>query len=100
VPNTVEVIHFRMREGADEQEFIREDARVGREYTPYQPGFISRESAKNDEGDWVVIVHWENAEAAQASMEKFPNDPTAQRFIALMDSDTFSMTRYLVVLNT
>jgi hypothetical protein len=97
---TVEVIHFRMREGADEEEFIREDARVGHEYTPYQPGFISRESAKNDEGDWVVIVHWESAEDAQASMEKFPNDPTAQRFISLMDSDTFTMTRYLVVLDT
>jgi hypothetical protein len=97
---TVEVIHFRMREDADEQECLREDERVGREYTPYQPGFISRESAKNDEGDWVVIVHWESAEDAQASMEKFPNDPTAQRFIALMDSDTFSMIRYEVILNT
>jgi hypothetical protein len=97
---TVEVIHFRMREGADEQEFIREDERVGREYTPYQPGFVSRESAKNDQGDWVVIVHWDNAENAEASMEKFPDDPTAQRFIALMDSDTFSMTRYEVVLDT
>ena len=100
MPNTVEVIHFRMREGANEEEFIREDERVGREYTPYQPGFISRESAKNDEGDWVVIVHWESAEDAEASMEKFPNDPTALRFIALMDSDTFSMKRYEVVLDT
>ena len=97
---TVEVIYFRMREGADEQEFIREDERVGRVYTPYQPGFVSRESAKNDQGDWVVIVHWDNAENAEASMEKFPDDPTAQRFIALMDSDTFSMTRYEVVLDT
>jgi hypothetical protein len=100
MPNTVEVIHFRMQEGADEEEFIREDERVGREYTPYQPGFISRESAKNDEGDWVVIVHWESAEDAEASMQKFPNDPTAQRFIAMMDSDTFSMKRFLVQLNT
>jgi hypothetical protein len=48
----------------------------------------------------VVIVHWERAEDAQASMEKFPNDPTAQRFIALMDSDTFSMKRYETVLTT
>jgi hypothetical protein len=100
MPDTVEVIHFRLREDTDEQEFIREDERVGREYTPYQPGFISRESAKNDEGDWVVIVRWENPGDAQASMEKFPNDPTAQRFLALLDSDTFSMIRYEDVLNT
>jgi heme-degrading monooxygenase HmoA len=97
---TVEVIHFRMAEGADEQEFIREDERVGREYTPNQPGFVGRESAKNDQGDWAVIVHWEDAQSAEASMQKFPNDPTAQRFIELMDSDSFSMIRYEVVLNT
>jgi hypothetical protein len=97
---TVEVIHFRMAEGADEEEFKREDARVGHEYTPRQPGFISRESAKNDKGDWVVIVHWDNAENAEASMQLFPKDPVAQRFLELMDMSTFSMIRYEVVLNS
>ena len=97
---TVEVIHFRPTADADEEELIREDERVGREYTPNQPGFVSRESAKNDQGDWVVIVHWDDARSAEASMEKFPNDPVAERFIELMDSDTFSMIRYEVVLNS
>lgn len=96
----IEVIHFRMVEGADEQEFIREDERVGREYTPNQPGFVGRESAKNDQGDWVVIVYWEDAESAEASMQKFMNDPLAQRFLELMDSDSFSMVHYEVVLKT
>ncbi len=97
---TVEVIHFRPRPDADLEEFIREDARVGHEYTPKQPGFRSRESARNDDGEWVVIVHWDDAQSAQASMELFPNDPTAKRFIELMDPATFSMTRYEVVLNS
>ncbi|HYZ05642.1 MAG TPA: hypothetical protein VE568_02900 [Rubrobacter sp.] len=97
---TVEVIHFRMVEGADEEELIREDERVGREYTPKQPGFRNRESAKNDQGDWVVIVHWDDTQSAKASMEKFLNDPTAKRFLELMDSDTYSMVHYQTVLNT
>jgi hypothetical protein len=97
---TVEVIHFRPKPDADLEEFIREDERVGREYTPPQPGFISRESARNDNGDWTVIVHWDDAESAEKSMELFPNHPTAKRFIELMDPDTFSMIRYEVVLNT
>jgi hypothetical protein len=97
---TVEVIHFRPLPDADEAEFMREDERVGKEYTPPQPGFISRESAKNDNGDWVVIVHWDNAQNAEASMELFPNHPVAKRFIELMDASTFSMIRYEVVLNT
>lgn len=97
---TVEVIHFRPKADADEQEFLREDKRVGQEYTPKQPGFISRESAKNDNGDWVVIVHWDDAQSAEASMDLFPKDPSATRFIELMDSDTFSMIRYEVVFDS
>lgn len=97
---TVEVIHFRPVPDADLEEFMREDERVGREYTPKQPGFIDRESARNDNGDWVVIVHWEDAASAEASMELFPKDPTAKRFIELMDSSTFSMTRYEVVFDS
>ena len=97
---TVEVIHFRPRPDADLEEFIREDKRVGQEYTPKQPGFIDRESARNDNGDWVVIVHWDDAQSAEASMELFPQDPTAKRFIELMDPDTFSMLRYEVVFDS
>lgn len=99
-PTTVEVIHFRMIDGADEKEFIREDARVGHEYTPKQPGFVSRQSAKNDKGDWTVIVHWEDPESAEASMQLFPNDPSAKRFLELMDPSTFDMRRYQIVLNS
>ncbi len=97
---TVEVIHFRPVPDADPEEFMREDQRVGREYTPRQPGFIDRESARNDNGDWVVIVHWDDAASAEASMDLFTNDPTAKRFIELMDSSTFSMIRYDVVFDS
>jgi hypothetical protein len=97
---TVEVIHFRPKADANVDEFIREDRRVGEEYTPKQPGFIDRESARNENGDWVVIVHWDDAQSAQASMELFPNDPTAKRFIELMDAATFSMIRYDVVFDS
>lgn len=97
---TVEVIHFRPKPDTDLEEFIREDKRVGQEYTPKQPGFIDRESARNDNGDWVVIVHWDDTASAEASMELFPKDPTATRFIELMDPDTFSMIRFDVVFDS
>ena len=94
---TVEVIHFRLAPGADEQEFLREDENVGTKYTPTQPGFVSRQSARNADGDWTVIVHWTNPDDAEASMQKFPNDPVAARFNEMIDPQTFSMTRYEVV---
>lgn len=94
---TVEVITFKLKEGADEAKFMRENDVVAKEYTPKQPGYISRELGKGDDGEWVVVVHWEDNESAEASMKIFPNDPTAQEFISLMDMDTFRMVRYEVV---
>lgn len=94
---TVEVIHFRLNDGADADEFLREDENVGTNYTPRQPGFVSRVSARNDNGDWVVIVHWTNLQDAEASMQLFPDDPVAARFNAMIDAKTFSMIRYEVV---
>lgn len=94
---TVEVITFKLNEGVDEGKFMQENDVVAKDYTPKQPGFIDRELGKGDEGEYVVVVHWENTPSAEASMEKFPNDPVAQEFISMMNMDTFRMVRYEVV---
>lgn len=94
---TVEVITFKLKDGVDESKFLQENEVVAKDYTPKQPGYVSRELGKGDDGEWVVVVHWTDSASAEASMEKFPNDPTAQEFISMMDMDTFRMVRYEVV---
>ena len=94
---TVEVITFKLKEGADEDVFMRENKVVATDYTPKQPGFIDRELGKGADGEYVVVVHWTDTPSAEASMQKFLDDPTAQEFISLMDMDTFRMVRYEVV---
>lgn len=94
---TVEVITFKVNAGTDENQFLKENEIVAKEYTPKQPGYVSRELGKGDDGEWVVVVHWTDSESAEASMKKFPNDPSAQNFISMMDMDTFRMVRYQVV---
>lgn len=93
----VEIARFKLAAGADEQTFLRENERVQREYTPNQPGYISRELAKGEDGEWLVIVHWRTEQDADASMARFMGDPTAQGFVAALDASTASMKRYSIV---
>ncbi len=44
-----------------------------------------------------MVLHWERSEDAQASMDKFVAAPETKDFTALIDMNTFSMTRYVRV---
>ncbi|MDO6558116.1 hypothetical protein [Paraglaciecola chathamensis] len=46
------------------------------------PGFISRETAKGQNGEWLVVVHWVTEEDAEASMRSFMQVPAAADFMA------------------
>jgi antibiotic biosynthesis monooxygenase (ABM) superfamily enzyme len=91
---TVETVNFRLKPDTDEQEFLEQNRRVEQNFVSQQPGFISRETAKSEEGDYIVVLHWERPEDAQASMDKFLAAPDTKDFTALIDLDTFKMTRY------
>jgi len=93
----IEIVRFKLAAGVDEQTFLRENEQVEREYIPKQPGFISREAARGDDGEWLVVVHWQTEQDADASMNKFMGDPNSQGFVTALDSSTLNMKRYSIV---
>ena|SRR5947209_3569324 len=90
----IETVRFRLADDADEQEFLRENANLEREYILQQPGGLSRETGKADDGEWLFVVHWSMVAYADASMSKFMDEPATQRFNALVAPNTFTMKRY------
>ncbi len=91
--SVVEIATFALAEGVTVEAFTPIDKAVEDQHVSKQPGFISRQVA-SDGSQWLVIVHWENAEAAQASMDSFANAPAAAEFMSNMDASTMTMTRY------
>ena len=89
----VEIATFDFAEGVTAEDFAPVDARIEAEYVSQQPGFVSRETGATETG-WVVIVHWESAEDAQASMESFATAPVVEEFMGMLDASTMAMTRY------
>ena len=72
----IEIVTMNLAEGVTAQEFAPVDKAIEDEHVSQQPGFISRQAAFSD-GKWVVVVNWDSAEAAQASMNSFASAPAA-----------------------
>lgn len=90
----IEVARFRLKAGADAAAFSAQDRVIHDGYITQQPGFGDRESGVADDGEWVVVVHWDTPEDADASMQKFGTDPLAADFMAMIDPSTMSMKRF------
>ena len=93
-PTVIEVATFELANGVDSAQFAPLDAAVERDHVSKQAGFVSRETGYTDQGAWLVIVHWESIEAAEASMASFTAAPAAADFMANLDPSTMSMMRY------
>jgi len=90
----IEVVTLKLKEGVTYTEFAPIDKAVEDQHVAQQPGFISRESAAGENGEWLVIVHWESSKEADASMASFMSAPAAKEFVDNIDGSTMVMKRY------
>jgi hypothetical protein len=90
----VEVVTFKLRGGVTAAQFRLVDQEVETQHVSKQPGFVSRESAAGEHGEWLVIVHWRSAADADASMASFETAPAAAKFMSSIDASTMRMKRY------
>lgn len=90
----IEVVTFKLRGGVTAAEFRLVDHEVEAQHVSRQSGFVSRESAAGESGEWLVIVHWLSAADADASMASFEKAPAAAQFMSSIDTSTMLMRRY------
>ncbi|MGH8865716.1 MAG: antibiotic biosynthesis monooxygenase family protein [Burkholderiales bacterium] len=91
----IEIVTFKLKQGVTTEEFRPLDKAVELQHVVKQPGFISRESAAGENGEWLVVVHWRSVEDAEASMASFSSAPAAAQFMSKLDTNTMSMKRYM-----
>jgi hypothetical protein len=92
--DVVEVVTLKLKNGVSYADFGPIDKAVETQHVSKQPGFISRESAAGENGEWLVIVHWRSAKDADASMASFASAPAAQDFMAKIDASSLAMKRF------
>lgn len=92
----IEIVTFKLKSGVALDDFRPLDRSVEEQHVTKQPGFISRESASSDSGEWLVIVHWRSLEDAEASMANFVSAPATEEFMSKIDMKSMTMKRYIV----
>lgn len=90
----IEIVTLTLKEGVSYSDFAPIDSAIETEHVSQQPGFISREVAAGEDGEWLVIVHWESSQDADASMSTFMEAPAATEFMNSIDASTMVMKRY------
>ncbi len=95
--SVIEIVRLRPAAGVSEDKFLAASDRFEQDYMRARKGFRKRTLLRGDAGDWAVLVDWDTAEDAQASMDAFPKDPASAPFNAVLDLATFEMKRFSVV---
>mgnify|MGYP003960555245 CR=1 FL=1 len=94
---TIEIVTFRLADGTSNEDFVAETALMERNFLGKLKGFMNRDTGISKDGAVVVNLHWESPEDAQASMDKFVDAEETKAFTAMIQMDTFVMTRYELV---
>jgi hypothetical protein len=92
---TIEIVRFRLKPDTARETFVAKNKDIEQNLLLKMPGIISRETGIADNGEVVVVLHWERPEDAQNSMDKFVANPATKAFTALLEMDTFTMTRFV-----
>ncbi len=90
----VEVTTFTINSDVNPADFKTRDFQVENDFTSKQPGFIKRQSAVNEKGEYVVIVYWETLADADASMNKFMSDASVTDYAKMINGASMKMKRY------
>jgi inorganic pyrophosphatase len=87
---TIEIAYFKNNPGVQHQQIMKA-AKDMQSTIQKWPGFISRELVYLEDNNWVDIVHWDNAQAAQKAVESAMQSPVCLTFFALIQSKPSDM---------
>ena len=90
----IEILNFRLLDGADENGFLEADRRVQVEFAYQQPGLMRRTTARSADGEWIVVDLWQSADDADACNKQWEQDAVTQRFMSFIDASTVRANRY------
>jgi hypothetical protein len=79
-----EILTFRLAAGVDDATFRSVDERVQVEFAYQQPGFVRRTLGRHDDGRWLALTMWADADSAMAADRSFASAEIGREFRALL----------------
>ena len=93
----VETVRFKIKPNLEADEFLVQNFYVESEYMALRPGFRGRQTTRDADGEFLIIVQWATPEDAEATMGGFYGAPETQKFLAFVDPASVSSGSYTVI---
>lgn len=97
--HVTEIVLFRLNEGVQEADFLR-DAQATFELLKNYDGYIHRELSATEDGMWVDIVIWKDMQMALSVADQIMQNPIFQQFGAHIKEDSVQMNHAWLKLAT
>jgi heme-degrading monooxygenase HmoA len=86
MPEFHEIVHARVREGAEEEMLSRRPA-LEAGVREKLPGLLDIRLVRLDDGTYLDVLRWESREAADAAIQKFAEVPEAMEIHGFLAED-------------
>jgi hypothetical protein len=79
-----EILTFRLAPGVDESALRAFDERIQTDFAYQQPGILRRTLGRHDDGRWLALTVWADADAATAAQHAFASSNLGTEFASLV----------------
>ena len=94
---TLEIVTFRLKPGA-EAGFVANNG-IMTDWLARQPGFLSRQLGRREDGTWVDIVRWQSMEQARAAADRIMAEIGGSDAVQAIDLASVDMSHAEVALS-
>ncbi len=88
---TVEAVTFNLVAGGDPSAFVAANGKVN-EWLRKQPGFLTRELSRLEDGSWLDIVHWKSTNDAKQAAERIMAELGDCECMRMIDPESVKMS--------
>jgi hypothetical protein len=95
----IEMVLFRTNEGIKPEEAKTELKKLN-DFLTKQAGFISRNTAVADDGQYLDIVYWTDLSTAKAASDKAMQDPETTKVFSIIEQTTMLFKHFEIFNDT
>lgn len=93
----LEAVRFNLKVGVTTEQFLKAENDIRNGAIQNQVGYQSRDVYQDADGSWLIIIRWDNKEAAEAWTPIFMTLKEGQAFGSLLDFSSARQEHYTLV---
>lgn len=93
---TIQIVRFKLQPDCDVEQFLALNERFQREVVPTLPGLKRREATIAPDGEYMLVLRYDDAESAKKAGRSDTSD-ISQQFMSFIDMSTMSASFFDII---